>query len=120
MTRDSTTGAAGAPEASTPGVTLLEFPREGGYPERMTAALEYMVSAKVLRLVTLLACQLALTLAKALHVRPIHHVVRVEIQGAIHQGGKRGVGELKVGRQGAVGSCTVLFDGGEQGLEEVR
>lgn len=32
---------------------MLEFPREHGYPERITAALEYIVSAKVLRLVTL-------------------------------------------------------------------
>jgi hypothetical protein len=32
---------------------MLEFPRAGGYPERMTAALEYKVATKVLRLVTL-------------------------------------------------------------------
>lgn len=32
---------------------MLEFPREGGYPERLTAALEYRVQGKILRLVTL-------------------------------------------------------------------
>lgn len=31
---------------------MLEFAREGGYPERMTVALEYMPSDKILRLVT--------------------------------------------------------------------
>lgn len=32
---------------------MLEFPRDEGYPERVTAALEYRVADKVLRLVTL-------------------------------------------------------------------
>ena len=31
----------------------LEFPRESGYPERITVALEYMPADKVLRLVTI-------------------------------------------------------------------
>lgn len=40
MTAKTMDDAAGAPEASIPAerVTLLEFPRKGGYPERMTAA----------------------------------------------------------------------------------
>ena len=32
---------------------MLEFPRESGYPERITVALEYMPADKVLRLVTI-------------------------------------------------------------------
>ena len=93
--------------------------RHDGVIRKAWAAFATAVLALFLPHSTPLLGSVPFALAKPLHVRIVHEIIRAKVQGAVGQRGQRPVSELEPTWQLAIVCGTVFLDRGEQRFEEV-